>query len=112
MDVIEPASPKPVTEESALTGEGRSVDVGSQQLTGYFELHSPNQEETNMISDLSQMLGFNIDDPTEMLWKVRNIENRIGAPKIGTSRLQHLYNFVKLDSHIKGLEAQRDAYGA
>lgn len=112
MDVIEPVAPKTITEESILTGEGRSVDVASQQLNSYFDINSPNSEEANMISELSNMLGFNIDDPAEMLWKVRSIETRLGTPKIGTSRLQHVYNYLALDAHIKGLEAKRDAYGA
>lgn len=111
MDIIEPVAPKTVTEESILTGEGRSVDVASQQLNSYFDINSPNQEEANMISELANMLGFNIDDPTEMLWKVRSLETRLGTPKIGISRLQHIYNYMKIDSQIKGLEAKRDMYG-
>lgn len=111
MDVIEPKQPSESIEHAGPQGEGRSVDVASQQLAGYFSINNPSGTDAEQIAEIGRILGFSMENPAQLLWQMRNLESRIGAPQLGMSRLQHVYNYIKLDSQIRDLENLRASYG-
>lgn len=110
MDTIEPQTPaEPMADQPAQSEMvGPDTSVNKIKLEGYFNVQSPSSEEAKALSEILRLMPFG--DPTELLYAINQIENRIGTPKIGTSRLQHVYNYVALNSQIKNLERERDLY--
>ena len=47
-------------------------------------------------------------DTISILRTLLSLENRIGTPRLGVSRLNHLYQYVKLDNQINALSMARD----
>lgn len=44
----------------------------------------------------------------DLLFKVRALENRLGAPSLGEKRIDKVYRYIKLQSQIDNLSKQRD----
>ena len=110
-DIIEPTQEKEVVDAPERAEHvGSANDLTDVRLSGFFNIDNPSNTEKQIITDLGCI--FEGTDPAEMLLNLRNVENRIGYPQAGVSRLQHVYNFVKLNSQINSLERERDQYGA
>jgi hypothetical protein len=46
----------------------------------------------------------------DVLWSVRTLLDRLGAPAIGTNRLSHLYNWVRLDMEEEATRREKKLY--
>src|ERR1039458_3575803 len=46
----------------------------------------------------------------DLLQEIRHLETRLGAPPLNGRRVDQIYQYVKLQGQIKGLEKQRDAF--
>ncbi len=109
-DVIEPiAAPEPRPDNLAASElAGKSFDITEMKMKGYFGANNPTTEESKFLSEIARNLGTG--DDVDLLWEIKNLENRIGTPPLGMSRLQHVYNFMRINSQIQGLERERDLY--
>lgn len=88
---------------------GRAEDLTFLQLKDFFGVEGTDSRET--ILDIARLVdGGKGLDIVDIMWEIKNLEGRIGAPPLGMSRLQHLYNFVKIDSQISKLRKQQEAY--
>jgi len=112
MDKIEPvAQPEPmadIPQSAEQTGIG--MDIHAMKLEGFFGIQNPSSEEQKSLSEMTRLLNGNNMDVVDFLWEVKNVENRIGTPPLGMSRLQHTYNFIKINSQILDLEKERNLY--
>jgi hypothetical protein len=52
---------------------------------------------------------FKSDTTADKLYQIRSLENKLGVPRLGESRLGKIYNYVKMTQQIKELEDQRNA---
>lgn len=109
-DIIEPIAPREPTPETAPATEltNQATDLSMMKLEGFFGVQNPNTQDSKALSEISRMIG--VRDDVDMLWEIKHIENRIGTPPIGMTRLQHVYNFISINSQIQGLEKERDLY--
>lgn len=114
MDVIEPISaPAPKPEHSNPTEpQGDVPSVAKIKAQEFFGIHNPNQVEADIMHELVRIMDGDNKDPIDFLWDIKQVENRIGTPPLGVSRIQHLYNYVKLNAQIHKLEQERDLYGS
>ena len=112
MDKLEPiAQPEPMPDiapSAELAGHG--ADIVGMKLQGYFGTQNPSGEEQKSLDEITRLLDGNSKDTVDFLWEIKNVENRIGTPPLGMSRLQHVYNFIKINSQILKLERERDLY--
>ena len=113
MDKIEPIAPVEARPDNAIATEntGASGNINDTQLQGFFGIQTPNNGEQKTLDEITRLLDGNSMDSVDFLWTIKNTENRIGTPPLGTSRLQHVYNFIKINSQIVDLERERDLYG-
>lgn len=110
MDVIEPTAPK--EPQDLPTGSiNNGFDPVEYKIESYFRLQNLDTKDKEMVRELKSMFGGDEVDIVDLLWGIKNVENRIGTPQIGISRLQHVYNFAKLNHQIQSLEKERDLYG-
>lgn len=111
MEIIEPnTAPEQKPDTPAPTSlQDQAADIEMMKLERYFGLANPSSEEAKFLNELRHI--YQNPDIVEMLWEIKQTENRIGTPPLGMSRLQHLYNFSKINHQIKQLERERDLYG-
>lgn len=114
MDTIAPIpspEPKPEITPSEIT-PGEAPSIAKIKLEGFFGNNSLSQQDQQNIGELVRILDGDNKDPVDFLWEINQIEGRIGMPPLGVSRIQHLYNYVRLSSQINKLEKERAAYGS
>lgn len=87
---------------------GKLAEVSKIQIQSFFGLTEMSPAESKMLSEMSTLLDGKQD--ADLLWEIRNIENRIGTPPLGMSRLQHVYNYLTIQKQITQLESKRNAY--
>ena len=75
-------------------------------------IYNPDGTQEKNLSEIVRIMGGDSTDPVDFLMNVKNIENRIGAPPLGVSRLQHVYNFIRIEGQIGALRKEQLAYGA
>ena len=112
MDILDPViHPEPTPDAPIATEQtGMSGDIHAVKLQGFFGIANPDTAESTNLSEITRMLDGNSKDAVDFLWEIKNVENRIGTPPLGVSRRQHIFNFIKINSQIKGLEKERDLY--
>ena len=102
MNGDEPIKLKSPEEKGAETvSSGALEEINFSPLIDYFGMERPSLEETNMLRDLYQMLGTN--DKTEMLTKLKEVEQRIGFPPTGERRIPRVIRYIQLDQEINNL---------
>ena len=113
MDIIEPVEQK---EKSNVERNPESLSTPESpmfaQIQSIFGISSADSTEKTMLNDIYEALRT--DDNTEagMLWKITQIEQRIGLPPLGVNRLAHLHGFLKLQKQMNTLESQlQQIYG-
>jgi len=78
-------------------------------LAGFLNAAPADADKLSAISDF-----FKGDKPEftdiDLLQEVRHLEVKLGAPPLNGRRIDQVYQYVKLQSQIKGLEKQRDAF--
>ena len=87
---------------------GKLAEVSKIQIQSFFGLTEMSPAEGKMLSELTTLLDGKQD--ADLLWEIRNIENRIGTPPLGMSRLQHVYNYLTIQKQITQLELKRNAF--
>jgi hypothetical protein len=89
-----------------------NTELRALQLSGYFGTHFEDMKgtEKNMLNTVLDWVGPETQDHVDVLWKVKSLENRLGVPPLGQSRLFHLYQFIKLENASQDLDRQKEAF--
>lgn len=99
------------TDESGRGGSLPPIEMGSAILGDYFgysalESHAPGMK--NKLDEIYLMAkGFGVDDVKGYL---DFIEERIGEPKLGISRADHVYQYLKLASRASDAYREVEKY--
>ncbi len=113
MDVIEPVQPKEAvdTDSSAPSLTSQESPMFAQ-IQGLFGITQADSTERQMLNEVYDALRTEDNTEAGMLWKISQLESRIGLPPLGVNRLTHLHGFIKLQRQLNTLEAQlSDIYG-
>lgn len=100
---IEEMANKPV--EDGRVG----IKIDYPQLIDYFNLESPTDAQKDKIATIFEYFADEADSLGDLMYKMRILESRLGSPALGESRLQKMYNYIKITNNIKDQEQQRDA---
>jgi hypothetical protein len=67
-------------------------------LSKRYNIDAPTKQEEQMLKEIWEYAkGLSkIGDSSDIMWQVINLEGVIGAPQIGSSRLEKLYRYAKL----------------
>lgn len=113
MDIITPEQPNEIIDR-----EQHAPSLNTQespmfaQIQSFFGITNADSTQRQMLNEIYEALRT--DDNTEagMLWKIKQVESRIGLPPLGVNRVTHLHGFLKLQRQLNTLEAQlADIYG-
>lgn len=63
-----------------------------------FNITTPTKQEDKMLQEIWSFAAEKgqTNDISDIIWNVINLEGTIGAPRLGESRLDKLYRYVKL----------------
>lgn len=113
MDVITPQEPRVESPEHAAPADpqGAVPSVAKMKLQDYLGIIKPSQSEEQTLSEIVRVLDGDAKDPIDFLWELKQLENRIGTPPLGVSRIQHLHTFVKLSSQMNRIRKEMEVYG-
>ena len=102
-NAIEEMADKPV--EDGRVG----IKIDYPQLIDYFNLESPTNAQREKLATIFDHFSDESKTIGELLYNMRILESRLGSPALGESRLQKMYNYVRITGDIKDKEQQRDA---
>ena len=113
MDVIKPADPQERPDHTpAAEPQGNVPSVAKMRLGEYLGINAPSEQQDKMMDEMVRVLDGDAHDPIDFLWQLKQLENRIGTPPLGVTRMQHLYNFVKLNAQMSNIRKEMEIYGA
>lgn len=96
--------------QSAAPSHSFSKDE-TTSLAGYLGLSSVSEQDK---ASLQRIVDFYKEETKELtdadlLFKVRQLESRLGSPSLGERRVDKLYAYVKTQGQITRLEKERDS---
>lgn len=109
---IAPAQPAEPTPETPAHPAEASLGKDPQEMSveSYFGLHNLDSNEIATVKELVRVIGA--EHQADMLYTLQQLDARAGNPPLGMSRLQHLYNFAKLESQWRQMGQQLQQYGS
>ncbi len=85
------------------------VDVPYPALKDYFNVEDVTDAQRAKFEVIWKHFSDEADSVGDLMYKLRQLENRLGSPAIGESRLTRLHSYVKISAQIKDSEKQRDS---
>lgn len=92
---------------SAISSSMAFAPSETQALSNFLGAE-PNDDRLSKIAEFVRADRTEFSD-IDLLQAVRGIETRLGTPRIGEKRIDLLYNYIKLQGQIEGLEKERDS---
>lgn len=96
--------PEPVDRTVAPTAE-----IAHPALKEYFNVDRPSDADVRKFDDIIQYFGDRPESLGEMMYMLRQLENRLGQPVVGQTRLNKLHAYIKVTNTIDSAEAERDS---
>lgn len=79
-------------------------------LKGYFNLDNPTNAQLNDLKTLWDYFAAESENHGDVLYKLRQMENKLAMPPLGQNRVQYLADYVKVLRDIGSLSKERDSY--
>lgn len=100
------------TTSNTSTQQLPNVQDDTSPISNYLGITDPSDEAKAKIDAIAKYLRGDKKEylDIDMLTDLKGTMFKLGNPPIGTSRLDFLYNYAKLDSQIKNLENQKQEY--
>lgn len=112
MDKISPEVPREAPEFSNPSDpQGEVPSVAKMKLQEFLGIPNTDSKHDQSLNEMVRVLDGDAKDPIDFLWEIKQIENRIGTPPLGMTRIQHLYNFVKLNAQMSRIRKEMEVYG-
>lgn len=96
-DGIEVRSPEPQSDLSA---------VELLPLQGFLNVDDPGARQRTQMKAIWEYFSKDAQGVGDALYRVKQTEMKMMAPKLGESRLSKLYNYVKLQTQSQDLQTQ------
>jgi hypothetical protein len=96
-DGVEVRNPEP-TEDLSL--------VELLPLQGFLGVENPSGHMRSEMKEIWDFFAEGSQGEGDALYKVKQTEMKMSPPKLGETRLKKLFNYVKLQTHMKGLTEQ------
>lgn len=87
--------------------QGIPMDIFKFMNVDFFEASDKHQEELRDIYEYVKQKSNG--QPGDIIQKIEELQNRLGEPSIGTSRLAQLSNYVRINKNISDMMKQKRA---
>lgn len=85
-------------------------DKGYPQLRGYFNVDNPTTQEKADLKSLWDYFAAEADNPADVLYKLKQMENRLAMPPLGQSRISYLANYIKVLNRVREADKEQERY--
>ena len=79
-------------------------------LQGYFGLDHATTADRAQLQAVWDYFAAESDNEADILYKLRQMENRLAQPPLGVSRLSHLNDYIHVLSNVRLAERAQDQY--
>lgn len=97
---------EPKTSDSPMK---TTVEMAYPALSDYFNTDSPNSSERKKMEAIWEYFSKESENTGDMLYKIRQLENRLASPQLGMTRLQNVFQYITVSNTISSAEKQRDS---
>ena len=106
---VAPKPTSPITQESIAPAMWNEIpmDIYKFMNIDFFDSSEKHQSELKDIYEYAK--GRSNGMPGDMIQKIEELQNRLGEPSIGTSRLAQLTNYIRVVRNISDLNKQKKA---
>lgn len=108
MDRIEPAAGN---EQELVDGESifPQKDTNVLALKGYFGIEHPTTAQEQKLVQLYELVtGGELHDMAQVLLFLRHTENKLGMTPLGTSRLDHVFQYLNIVGKIQDMTSYKE----
>ena len=105
LEVTEDKTPEAKVVEQTV---GVVEEIAHPALKDYFNMDKSSDATTRKLSDVAEYFK-DAEGTGEMLYQLRQLENRLGEPRVGENRLDKVHRYIKITANITDLEAERDS---
>ena len=106
LTVEETADTQDTPIKDGVTGK---VEIPYPALKDYFNVDDVTDAQRVKFETIWNYFADEAKGVGDLLYKLRQLENRLGSPAIGESRLSKLHGYVKISAQIKDAELHRDS---
>ena len=109
-DELEVTEIAPV-EPSAKPSKGTiaSEDVANPALKEYFNMDRTSDTTARKYNDILEYFGDQPEGIGEMMYMLRQLENRLESPRIGENRLDVVHRYIKVKNQMSDKEKEMDS---
>ena len=82
--------------------KGEDPDIVS--VYGFFNATDEDKNDRDFKEKIKLIVEFakeGAKDRADVLWNIKTLESKLGDPAYGSSRIDNLYNYIKLQNQIK-----------
>jgi len=103
-------TPEPLEVEAAPVVQTESLthDPGMLAVKSYFELKNPTTQDQEKLKEIWEYVSKDAKYPGEASYQLRQLENRLSSPRLGESRLNKIYEYIRLSNVIDRSEKERN----
>lgn len=83
-------------------------DTEITSISNILKVEQPDQKSKEKLGFIAS--NIKAEDNADLLYQVRQIENRLAPPKLGESRLDVVYGFLRAKAAVDNAEKLRDSY--
>lgn len=83
-------------------------DTEIQSIQGILKVEHPDQKSKEKLGFIAS--NIKAEDRADLLYQVRQIENRLAPPKLGETRLDVVYGYLRAKAAVTNAEKLRDTY--
>lgn len=83
-------------------------EIAHLSIAQRFGVENPNKQDDNKLAEIWDYVRQNSGktEIPDLVWEVMHIENQIGTPRIGESRLDKVYRYCKLRRQASIIDGQ------
>lgn len=100
--VVTESSEEQPTEGVHVTNKDQTASLHS-----FFNIVNPTNKETEMLLAIQDY--FKGDSDVDTIVGLRNLENRLGSPKLGETRMSRIFQYIKAQNSVNEAEKLRDS---
>lgn len=99
-------TPKVMPTESRLPDSTIALDL--VPVKSFLGVETTQPKDVEEMTYIRNLFGRGVTE-TDMLYELRQVERKLGVPRLGETRLGKLYNYFRAMQNVKQAEKIRDA---
>ena len=100
--------PESAKQETSSVSEVAHDSVEHMSVAKRYNIDTPTKQEEQMLKEVWEYAKTlsKIGDTSDIIWQIINIEGLVGAPPLGSSRLEKVYAYAKLRRQERQIQGE------